>query len=122
MKISLLLPSLIFLLLLASCSNSGKEYFTDKANNFKILFPGKPTISDQTVNFPFGNFSGKKYTLETTKGLNTSYLITCIELPANIIHSDSMNLLQQLFALTQVDYLNQIGEGGLVEYLGKKHQ
>lgn len=105
---------LILGLLLAGCSNSGKEYFTDKECDFKILFPGKPTSSDRTINFPFGSFTGKKYTLETTTGLNTSYSITCVELPANIIHSDSIRLLSQLFALTQMDYFQQFGEEGLM--------
>lgn len=105
---------LILIAFLASCSNSGKQYFTDKVSDFKILFPSKPTTSERTIVFPFGSFSGKKFTLETTTGPNTSYSITCIELPENIVHSDSMNLLPQLFAITQADYLQQFGEGGLM--------
>ncbi|WP_341902884.1 hypothetical protein [Fluviicola taffensis] len=99
---------------IVSCSNSGKQYFTDEVSDFKILFPGKPTTSERTIVFPFGSFSGKKFSMETTTGLNTSYSVTCIELPANIVHSDSMNLLSQLFAITQADYLQQFGEGGLI--------
>jgi hypothetical protein len=114
MKATYFLHSIIFLFLLASCSNSGKNYFTDKANNFKILFPDEPTVSDQSVTFPFGSFSGKKYSLKTTTGLNTFYSVTCVELPASTVHSDSLRLLSQLFALTQMDYLQQFGEEGLM--------
>jgi hypothetical protein len=105
---------LIISALVTSCSNSGKKYFIDKASDFKIVFPSKPTTSERTIVFPFGSFSGKKFNLETTTGLNTSYSVTCIELPANIVHSDSMKLLSQLFAITQADYLQQLGEGGLI--------
>lgn len=114
MRANHFLYSLILLFFLASCSNSGKEYFSDKANDFKILFPTEPSVSDQSITFPFGSFSGKKYSLETSSGSNTSYSVTCIELPANIVHSDSMNLLSQLFAITQGDYLQKFGEGGLI--------
>jgi hypothetical protein len=114
MKANYFPHSIIFLFLLASCSNSGKNYFTDKANDFKILFPSEPVVSDQSITFPFGSFSGKKYSLEASSGLNTTYSVTCIELPANIVHSDSIRLLSQLFALTQMDYLRQFGEEGLM--------
>lgn len=110
-----ILPYLIGITtLLIGCSNNKKQYFTDKSTNFKILFPGKPTGSDQTIAFPFGSFTGKKFSLETTSGMNNSYTITCIELPGNMVNSDSLNLLSQLFALTQLDYLKQIGEQGLL--------
>ncbi len=114
MTIKYIFHLFIFGFLLASCSNSGKEYFTDKENDFKIIFPGKPAISDRTVNFPFGSFTGKKFLYEATSGSNKSYSVTSIELPANIVHSDSLNLLSQLFALSQADYLKQYGEGALV--------
>lgn len=114
MMIRSFLSFLIACAFLAGCSNSGKEYFTDKSCDFKILFPSEPSVSDRPITFPFGSFTGKKFSLETTSGLNKSYSVTCIELPANIVHSDSMNLLSQLFALTQMDYLKLFGEGALL--------
>lgn len=111
--IKIFLPFILFGIFLGSCSNSAKEYFSDKDNNFKVLFPGKPTASDRTILFPFGSFSGKKFTYEASGGSNKSYSVTCIKLPENIVHSDSLNLLSQLFALTQADYIQQFGESGL---------
>lgn len=109
-----LLHLLVIAFFLVSCSNSGKNYFTDKACDFEILFPGKPITSDRTIIFPFGSFSGKKFTYEATSGSNKAYSVTCIELPAHIVHSDSLNLLSELFALSQADYLKQFGEGALL--------
>lgn len=107
----------IFILLcsyLASCSTSETQFYEDKSCNFKIKFPGNPTISNQTIKFPFGSFNGKKIYFQSTDDMNQYYSVYCVDLPQNIIHSDSIRLLPQLFALTQMDYLQQYGENCLL--------
>jgi hypothetical protein len=107
---TLLLNCLFLFLLLFSCGEDKPSTFKDIKGGFQINFKGKPIESSDDQLFPFGRVEWTIFTSEAGDDQNLSYSVSYTDLPKQIIHSDSLRLLPQLFALTQMDYVSTFGE------------
>jgi hypothetical protein len=96
-------------LIVLSCSDKSGSSYTDSAGNFKISFKKEPVISNESISFPFGNFNWKKASIQLPNNMSLSYSAGYVDLPAKIITSDSLRLLQELFGMTQNDYVQRFG-------------
>ncbi|MDH4472345.1 MAG: hypothetical protein QE487_07035 [Fluviicola sp.] len=112
-RITLLLNCLILFLLLFSCGEDKPSAFKDIKGGFQINFNGKPIESSDDQLFPFGRVEWTIFTSEAGDDQNLSYTVSYTDLPKQIIHSDSLRLLAQLFSLTQLTNLSKFGEKGL---------
>lgn len=109
---TIILTSIALILLIISC-NSSTDKYVDEKGNFSIRFGGEPDTTNEDQSFGFGTFKWKVAAYQPTEGFNKYYSVSYLDLPINIVTSDSLRLLTQLFAITQTDYLDLYGENGL---------
>lgn len=109
-RITHFMNCLILFLLLFSCSEDKPSAFKDIKGGFQINFSGEPIESSDDQLFPFGRVQWTIFTSEAGDDQNLSYSVSYTDLPKQIIHSDSLRLLTQLFALTQVTNVSKFGE------------
>ncbi len=107
---NLLLHFTILLLLLFSCGEEKPELYKNVKGGFQVNFAGTPVESTDDQLFPFGRVEWTVFKSEAGDDQNLSYSVSYTDLPKQIIHSDSLRLLTQLFALTQMDYVGKFGE------------
>jgi hypothetical protein len=110
---SLLLHFTILLLLLFSCGEEKPELYKNVKGGFQVNFAGTPVESTDDQLFPFGRVEWTVFKSEAGDDQNLSYSVSYTDLPKQIIHSDSLRLLTELFSLTQMDYVNKFGENGI---------
>lgn len=112
-RITHFMNCLILFLLLFSCSEDKPSAFKDIKGGFQINFSGEPIESSDDQLFPFGRVQWTIFTSEAGDDQNLSYSVSYTDLPKQIIHSDSLRLLTQLFALTQLNNVSKYGESAL---------
>lgn len=111
MKNSILL--LLFLkIILISCkgqsSNAKKiELYTDHSGNYKIEFITKPFFKTEERDYSFGKAIWKITFSNKNDSSKFDYLIKYVDFPSDLVTSDSINLLNDLFLATQVDLIKE---------------
>jgi hypothetical protein len=92
------------LLFLISCSPkpTWKTYTSDKGR-FKVDFKDEPLVQSKASKFQSINITWISAVVDKPDQYNLSYLVKYADFPSHLITSDSLNLLQEFFLLTQMD-------------------
>ena len=106
-----LLPALTILTML-SCSSKNPEKYLSKEGEFEITFSEKPIETPSLEKTNIGLLEWHIVKLEMENDPNTSYSVSYCTVDRNIIHSDSIRLLEEFFSLTQQDYFIRYGAAG----------
>ncbi|MFN8254041.1 MAG: hypothetical protein U0W24_00010 [Bacteroidales bacterium] len=93
---------------------SNWKTYKDEVGNFSIEFPENPNLESREQSWKYGYLTWKIIKVNSDeKDLNIHYLVRYCDLPKWFFSSDSLQYIQDLANLTQVEISNKVGASGL---------